>query len=181
MIVTERLQLFPPGQRDFHDWSSLRERSRDHLEPWEPRWAEDANSKADWSRRLRAWRKGWRDRRSYVFLVRRLSDSALVGGAALSNVRPWPALYANLGYWLGAGFEGHGYMCEAVQAVCGWAFDAAGLERIEAGTLPENQRSQKVLFSCGFREEGLARDYLEIAGKRQDHILFGLVRSDLRV
>ncbi|MCB9960723.1 MAG: GNAT family protein [Hyphomonas sp.] len=176
MVTTERLVLVPPRRSDFAEWADLRSRSRDHLEPWEPSWPADANSRADWLRRLRAWNDSWRRGRAYVFFMRRINDAALVGGASLTNVRGWPAGAANLGYWLGEPFEGNGYMREGVEAICHWAFGALGLWRIEAGTLPSNARSQRVLTAAGFEQEGYARDYLEIAGRRQDHVLFALVR-----
>ncbi|KCZ93884.1 acetyltransferase [Hyphomonas johnsonii MHS-2] len=176
LITSERLVLMAPRRADFEDWSSIRTASRSHLEPWEPRWPTDANSKADWTRRLRAWTVAWKEGRAYVFLIRRVSDNALVGGASLTHVRAWPASSASLGYWLGADFEGQGYMREAVSTLCGWAFGRLGLWRIEAGTLAENDRSRQVLESVGFTEEGYARAYLEIAGERRDHVLFGLVR-----
>ena len=84
---------------------------------------------------------------------------------------------ANLGYWQGAPHEGNGYMREAVRTTCEWMFHMGGLERIEAGTLVDNQRSQALLRAVGFKEEGLARAYLQINGKRHDHVLFGLVRD----
>jgi len=56
-------------------------------------------------------------------------------------------------------------------------FETVGLERIEAGTLVDNSRSQSLLRSVGFEDEGLARAYLQINGKRHDHLLFGLVRD----
>ena len=71
-------------------------------------------------------------------------------------------------------------MRESVIAVCDWAFAALRLWRIEAGTLAENNRSRKVLEAAGFEEEGYARAYLEIAGERRDHVLFGLVRQPKR-
>jgi ribosomal-protein-alanine N-acetyltransferase len=95
---------------------------------------------------------------------------------SLTNVRGWPAQAANIGYWVGEPYEGQGYMQEAVGTVCAWAFQVLDLCRIEAGTLPNNERSQRVLAKVGFEREGYARDYLEIAGKREDHILFALVR-----
>ena len=180
LITTDRLVLVPPVRGDFAEWADLRERSRQHLQPWEPVWPRDVHSKADWSRRLRAWNEGWRKGRAYVFLIRRLNDNRLVGGVSFTNVRGWPAQACNLGYWIGAEHEGQGYMREAVAALCAWAFETLDLWRIEAGTLPGNDRSQRVLTSVGFREEGYARAYLEIAGQRQDHVLFALVRPDLQ-
>lgn len=176
VVTTKRLVLSPPHKRDFSDWADARNRSAEHLAPWEPSWPVEAHSRADWSHRLKAWRQGWKDGRAFVFLIRRLEDRQMVGGLSLTNVRGWPILSAHLGYWLGGDFQGNGLMPEAVAGACDWAFHALRLERMEAGTLPENTRSRRVLEKVGFVEEGYAKAYLEIAGKRRDHILYGLVR-----
>lgn len=179
LISTPRLVLTPAARVDYEDWSALRLRSREHLEKWEPRWTEDAGSKADWNRRIKAWSTGWKEGRTHVFLFRSLQTRELIGSASLTNVRMWPSNAANLGYWVGASFQGQGYMQEAVRAVCRWAFEVRGLERIEAGTLPENARSRNVLQQVGFQEEGRAAAYLEINGERRDHIIYGLVTGGL--
>ncbi len=176
LIVSERLLLRPPVRADFEAWQRLRADSRDTLEPREPLWPTDALSRADWNRRLTAWHRAWRDGSAFVFLIRRQRDDVLMGGISLTHVRPWPVDSASLGYWMGAAFEGHGYMREAVGAVTRWAFSALALWRIEAGIVPDNARSRRVLEASGFREEGYAVGYLEIAGERCDHVLFGLVR-----
>lgn len=176
LIVTPRLVLAPARRSDFADWARLRANSRAYLEPWEPLWPLDALSRRDWHRRLSAWTSAWKAGTAYVFLTRRAADNALVGGVSFTQVKPWPADSASLGYWQGAAFEGQGYMREAVDAACHWAFTELGLWRIEAGIVPENARSRRVLEGTGFAEEGLAAGYLEIAGARRDHVLFGLVR-----
>ena len=114
-----------------------------------------------------------------MFLARLLDGNVLVGGAGLTNIRFGSAQSASLGYWLGEPHQGQGYMTEAVRGVCTWAFHWLGLERVEAGTLPENLASQNVLKRVGFKEEGFARAYLEIGGRRRAHVLFGLVSGDL--
>ncbi len=178
LIVSDRLVIAPPRKRDFEDWSTVRQASRKHLEKWEPVWPKDANTRADWTRRLQAWKAGWQAGQAYVFLIRRLKDGRIAGGISLTNVRAWPSCTASMGYWLGKDFQGHGYMQEAVGLVSGWAFRELGLFRIEAGILASNLRSRKVLESNGFQEEGYARAYLEIAGRRRDHVLFALVRTE---
>ena len=65
---------------------------------------------------------------------------------------------------------------ESVKAVCDWALSELQLHRVEAGILASNLRSRKVLEACGFLEEGHAKEYLEIAGVRRDHVLFALTR-----
>ncbi len=161
LIVSSRLVLAPARRSDYEDWAKLRAASRAYIEPWEPLWPSDALSRRDWNRRLKAWNEAWRAGTAFVFFIRRVSDNALVGGLSFTQVKPWPADSASLGYWQGADFEGQGYM---------------RLWRIEAGIVPENARSRRVLEGTGFAEEGLAAAYLEIAGARRDHVLFGLVR-----
>lgn len=175
-IAATRLSLAPPRARDFAEWSALRGASRGFLEPWEPSWPPDALTRADWQRRLKAWSAAWRSGTAFVFLLRRHTDQALIGGASLTHVRGWPADSATLGYWLGERFTGEGYMQDAVIALSAWAFTALDLARIDAGIVPGNAASRRVLEAAGFTEEGFARAYLEIAGTRRDHILFGLVR-----
>lgn len=180
VIAAERLVLMAPRKSDYEDWAALRTVSRAYLEPWEPSWPADALSRKDWHRRVAAWTKAWKAGTGYVFLIRRLSDNALLGGASLTQVRGWPANSASLGYWMGEPHAGQGYMKEAVKALCTWAFPMLNLARIEAGIVPENDRSRGVLEGTGFAEEGRASAYLEIAGVRRDHILFALVRGDIR-
>lgn len=179
LITSSRLFLAPAARADYAEWAELRHSSRAHLEPWEPRWPDDALTRRDWRRRLQAWNHARRAGSAYVFLLRRLSDNVLLGGASLTQVRPWPASSASLGYWMGQRHTGHGYMQEAVASLCDWAFLTLGLARIEAGILPENVRSRRVLERTGFRQEGLAAGYLEIDGVRREHVLFGLVRPEL--
>ena len=174
-VQSRRLILRPPRRGDFTAWADLRETDRPRLEPVEPLWPADALSREDWDRRLRAWQTGWRNDRAYVFLIFALRGGGLLGGVSLTHVRRGPAQAASLGYWLGQHAEGNGFMTEAVAAVSDWAKTELSLMRIEAATLPENTRSQDVLRRVGFEREGFARAYLEIAGQRRDHVLFGLV------
>ncbi len=130
-----------------------------------------------WRRVYDAWRDGWRVGRAFAFFLWRARDDALLGGVTLSNVRYGNAQSGALGYWLGAAHTGQGYMREGVRAVCDWAFESLRLERIEAAALPANAASRNVLSSVGFEEEGFAKAYLQIAGRREDHVLYGLVRE----
>jgi ribosomal-protein-alanine N-acetyltransferase len=63
--------------------------------------------------------------------------------------------------------------------VCRKAFGGLKFERMEAACLPENTASIRVLEKVGFQREGFARRYLSIAGTRRDHLLFGLLKTDL--
>ena len=69
-------------------------------------------------------------------------------------------------------------MTDALRALLPFVFDELRLHRLEAACLPHNDSSKAVLAKVGFREEGLARQYLRINGQWADHLLFALLRAD---
>jgi ribosomal-protein-alanine N-acetyltransferase len=96
----------------------------------------------------------------------------------INNVRRGVAQAASLGYWMGAPFARQGYMTEALTALIPFAHGALQLKRIEAACLPHNAASVRLLEKLKFTREGLARQYLCIAGEWQDHLLFARVSGD---
>jgi len=96
----------------------------------------------------------------------------------LSNVRRGVTQCCALGYWMGERFARHGYMFGAVRALVPFVFSTLGLHRIEAACLPINEASQSLLGKAGFRQEGLARKYLQINGEWRDHVLFALLEDE---
>ena len=44
--------------------------------------------------------------------------------------------------------------------------------------MPHNPKSLRVIEKLGFRREGYAERYLQIAGKWEDHILFARTREE---
>jgi ribosomal-protein-alanine N-acetyltransferase len=172
------VRLRAPRARDFAAWSSLRRRSRDFLQPWEPIWPEDDLERDAFRRRLAAYAREIDAGSAYPFFIFRTADDVLVGGATLSNVRRGVAQMATLGYWMGQPYAGQGLMGAALKPLVGFAFATLGLHRVEAACLPQNEASHRLLLKTGFREEGLAKAYLKINGAWRDHLLFGVVSSD---
>jgi [ribosomal protein S5]-alanine N-acetyltransferase len=170
--------LRPPQAEDWQAWAELRAASRDFLVPWEPSWPADCLTKGAWQRRLKRQFEEWRHDLGYSLLFFRSSDNTLLGGLSLTNVRRGVAQTGTLGYWIGQPFARHGYTTDAVRALCQHAFGPLALHRIEAGCLPGNFASRKLLEKVGFKEEGYARSYLRINGKWEDHVLFGLLREE---
>ena len=46
-----------------------------------------------------------------------------------------------------------------------------------ANYMPSNKRSGQLLDRLGFQKEGVAKSYLKIAGKWEDHVLTSLVNK----
>jgi len=174
-IRGRNLLLRIPLAPDYAQWAELRAMSRAHLTPWEPSWLPDDLSRAMYRKRLRAYAKDVRDDLSYPYFIFDIASSRLLGGVTLSNVRRGSAQSASLGYWMGLPYAGRGHMQEAVHTLLPLAFATLRLNRIEAATMPANSASIRVLEKCGFVREGLARSYLKINGRYEDHYLFGRV------
>ncbi len=179
-LETERLTLRPPQHSDFRDWSDLRAGSAEFLKPWEPAWAEDHLSRRAFTNRVYwASRAIGQGTALPLFLIRR-EGSHLIGAITLDNIRRGPAQAATLGYWIGSDHTRQGFMREAIAAVVHHAFTAMDLSRIEAACLPENAASRGVLEKTGFKYEGVAQSYLQIAGRWRNHVLFANLRHDRR-
>lgn len=179
-LRSQRMLLRPPIMADYVAWARLRALSRQHLEPWEPAWASDELSRTAFRRRVRVHQRDLREDHGYAFFLFNATDHELIGGLTLSNVRRGVTQAASLGYWIGAPFAGQGYMTEAVATTCEFSFDVLQLHRLEAACLPSNHASVKVLERNRFKREGLARKYLKIAGRWQDHLLYALLCDDPR-
>lgn len=105
-----------------------------------------------------------------------LDDETLVGSIALNDVLWSPALLSTyLGYMIDQDYQNKGYATEAIQAMCTYAFETLHLHRIEAGVMPSNRASIKVLEKNGFNLEGLARKNVHINGSWEDHLIYSLI------
>jgi [ribosomal protein S5]-alanine N-acetyltransferase len=176
-LTGDRVFLRPPERGDYEAWARLRARSRDFLVPWEPSWPPDALSRASFRARVTRYAEDWRTDQAYNFFIF-AHDETLVGGIGLSNVRRGVAESASLGYWVGEPFARQGYMTATLPLVIDFGFERLGLHRLEAACLPSNTPSRALLAKAGFHQEGCAREYLCIACKWQDHLLFAILRGD---
>jgi ribosomal-protein-alanine N-acetyltransferase len=179
VIRGERVYLRYPLMADYLQWSKLRSESRAFLSPWEPQWARDELTRSAFRRRLKRYASEARNDSAYAFFVFRRSDEALMGGCTLSNIRRGVTQCCTLGYWIGERFARQGYMQDAIRTLLPFIFQTLGLHRIEAACLPANEPSKSLLIKTGFKQEGLARRYLQINGEWQDHILFALLADEV--
>jgi len=176
-LTGDRVFLRPPERGDYEAWATLRAGSRDFLTPWEPSWPSDALSRASFRARVVRYAEDWRTDQAYNFFIF-THDETLAGGIGLSNLRRGVSETASLGYWIGQPFARQRYMSSTLPLVIDFAFQRLGLHRIEAACLPTNIPSRSLLARAGFHQEGYAREYLCIAGKWQDHVLFAILRGD---
>jgi [ribosomal protein S5]-alanine N-acetyltransferase len=179
-IETDRMTLRLPKAADHAEWVRLRQASAGFLKPWEPTWSRDHLSRKSFSTRVYAAQRSVLSGAGLpLFLIRR-SDRRLLGAITLDNIQRGPSQAGTLGYWVGQEFARQGFMREAVEAVVHYAFQELELSRIQAGCLPENMASRGVLEKTGFKYEGVAQSYLQIAGRWRTHVLYANLRNDRR-
>jgi [ribosomal protein S5]-alanine N-acetyltransferase len=177
-IEGEGVTLRVPVLADYAEWAHLRELSREFLTPWEPVWPVDDLTRGAFRRRIQRYVEDQNNDLSYSFFVFRKEDDVMVGGLTIANIRRGVAQAGSLGYWMGEPFVRRGHMTDAVRAVAPFAFGALALHRLEAACILSNTASSRLLAKCGFVREGMAREYLCINGKWQDHLLFARLRDD---
>lgn len=71
--------------------------------------------------------------------------------------RVGPPQVAGVGYTVLPRFRGRGYTARALRLVRGWAFEVAGIARLELGAKKANIASQRAAESGGFEPEGTNR------------------------
>ena len=180
IIETERLILRPPHHNDFNHWVQLRSDSRDFLSPWDPVWSDEHLILKNFTNRVYWAQRAVKNGSGCPLFLIRKTDRSLIGAVTLDNIRRGPAQAGTLGYWTGQAYARQGYMKEAVNSVVLHAFRKLDLSRVEAACLPENQPSRGLLESCGFKYEGVAQSYLQIAGRWRTHVLYASIRHDRR-
>jgi ribosomal-protein-serine acetyltransferase len=69
----------------------------------------------------------------------------------------WLHRRAEIGYWLGREFQGHGMVTDACRAVTRHALVELGLNRVEIRCATGNAKSKAIPLRLGFTLEGVLR------------------------
>ncbi|MET9228102.1 GNAT family protein [Lentzea sp. NPDC003310] len=174
------VELRGPRLFDGSKWSRLRIRDRAYLEQWEPTAQEgwdERNATMSWPAQWSSLRGMARRGTTLPFMI--LVDGEVAGQITIGNIVRGSLLSAWIGYWVAADRAGGGVATAAVALLTDHAFREAGLHRLEATVRPENGPSIRVLTKSGFREEGLFKRYLDVAGQWRDHLCFALTTEEV--
>jgi [ribosomal protein S5]-alanine N-acetyltransferase len=184
-VIDRRIRLVdgptairPFDRSDLDELVALRRANRAHTEPWEPlrdpSFYGRSGQRAELEMDARAWEQGV----GYAFAVLDARTDEIVGRVALANVVRGAWLNATLGYWVSEHVARRGHGTRGVRLVLAFAFEHAGLHRVQPAIIPRNAASQRLALAVGFRHEGLARRYLRINGVWEDHDLYAMTAED---
>lgn len=175
MIETPRLRLSVLAPGDRAAFCAFCAQNAAHLAPWSPASADPLDVQFD--RALERATRGLADG-TQVRLYARLHDGTPAGFFALSEIVRGAFQNAYASWSVDATLCGRGLAREGVGALLDLGFGPLGLHRVQANIIPENAASVRVAERCGFRREGLARAYLHIAGRWQDHWMYARLAEE---
>jgi ribosomal-protein-alanine N-acetyltransferase len=177
IITTERLVIRLPRPSDVGRLVAFVIVNQNHLATWEPDRGDVYFTELYWQEEIEHARLDYiHDRGLRLILMMRDDPTGnIVGRINYNNIVRGVFQACHLGYAAGEAFQGKGLMFEAITATNVFVFEELCLHRIMANYMPCNQRSASLLKRLGFTEEGLARDYLKIAGRWEDHVLTSLI------
>jgi 8-oxo-dGTP diphosphatase len=175
-LRTERLILRPLGPEDaaqlhrlINDWDVVRWLSRVPF-PY-PRELAD-----EWiasTHKQRAAGEAW-----HLAIVGHENDKDVLVGCVGLMLEPGERS-AELGYWVGRRYWGHGVAAEAAGRLARWGLANLDIDRIVANVLEENDRSAGVLRAVGLRESGKGEAHFLARGGRLPVRLFEGGRDEI--
>jgi ribosomal-protein-alanine N-acetyltransferase len=113
------------------------------------------------------------------YLVWRKDNKDLAGVIELQDIYKANFKNAYVIYYAFDGNQGEGLMAEAMREVIRIAFKKLKLHRLEANIQPDNKASRHLAKACGFRKEGIARQFLKKGGEWRDHERWALLSTDV--
>ena len=119
-------------------------------------------------------------KRMLKFWIYKIEDKKrIIGMINFANITMGSFLSCTVGYKLDE-FEQHkGYMTEALKAAIIIVFKELKLHRVEANIMPHNKPSLELAKRLGFENEGLAKNYLKINGKWEDHVHMTILNDEV--
>lgn len=176
-FIGENVILRPLTSDDYEAYKEVRDRCKQWLMPWEPTVdgipMDTTSTVEHFQQRVSAFERGAQFDTSYGFGVF-LHDGTFVGEVSLGTIVRGPFQSVLLGYWIDQKHAGKGFAPQAVALVVDYAFAALGFRRIEVAIVPRNQASIRVVEKLQFNYEGVSKEYIEVAGVREDHARYSM-------
>lgn len=116
----------------------------------------------------------------YLFAIIEKETDQHIGNIKIGPVNSHHK-YADVSYFIGEkSCWGKGYATEAIRLITRFGFESLGLYKVQAGVYEKNIGSIKALKKVGFVQEGCLRKQLCSEGDREDHLLFGIFKDEVK-
>jgi len=158
-------------------YAAARESAGGEFTRWMP-WCHEAYTAEESTAFVLTRAEAWAREEEYDFAIVDPKTRGFLGGVGLNQFNP-NHQFANLGYWVRSSAMGRGIAPAAALLAARFGFEELGLERVEIVIAVENGRSHRVAEKIGATREGILRNRLAIADRRDDAVMYSLIPGDL--
>ncbi|MFX1304262.1 MAG: GNAT family N-acetyltransferase [Promethearchaeota archaeon] len=106
------------------------------------------------------------------------ANKVKIGSISLWNVN-WQHLRSQVGIWLIPSFWGKGLGERSINLLKNIAFNHLKINRLEAYIAVVNKRSISLFEKCGFKEEGILKQYMNFQGKYHNAIILACLKNEI--
>lgn len=163
-------------QSDAEAFYALIENNRAHLRAWLP-WLDITRSLDDERSFIASMYGQYLEN---VLIVCGLWYKGEAAGTISYHPIDWANRKVEIGYWLGASFQGKGLMTKACSTLIDYAFHSLHLNKVEIRCATENRASCAIPQRLGFTQEGLIRQGEWLYDHFVDLFLYGLLTREWR-
>ncbi len=148
------------------------------LKRWFP-WAQSESSVEEREEYVRQQYSRFIKREDMMLFLIHKGENKLIGCSGL-HVQNWEVPSFEIGYWIRTGYEGKGYVIEAVNRITKFGFETMNANRILIRCDIANLRSQSVAKRAGYEFEGTFRNFerRHDNGELTDMLYFSLTGDD---
>lgn len=145
-----------------------------YLREWMP-WVDSQQSEDDTVRFIQHARKRHELQNGFECAI--MIDDTLVGIIGVHGI-DHRNKKCSIGYWLGEGYQGQGFMTKSCQALIDYCYDTLDLNRIEIRCATNNVKSQGIPKRLHFIHEGTMRQAEFLNGAFVDQHLYAKLKAD---
>lgn len=120
------------------------------------------------------------DKLNFRFIIETKDGKEKIGIATLTDI-DWKNRRATSGIkTINSGKRKKGLGTDTIMAVMRYAFDELQLNRLDACRFDDNLASKGLYTKCGWKEEGVRKEYIYKNGGYKDIVIMGILASDYR-
>ena len=112
------------------------------------------------------------------FAIVPAGSDAMVASVGFHTISPLNGT-AEITYDVAPAYWNRGIATAACRAASSWGFEAKGWHRIQATTVLQHVRSQRVVERCGYKREGVVRNFRLVRGVPTDYWLYSVLPGEV--
>jgi len=176
-VIDDELILKPLAPEHARPMFLLVDRSRERLRKWLP-WVDGVTEQSHMASFIKnAMNQASENGGFTAGLWVRGELAGVIGYHAID----WHNHSVGIGYWLGEGYEGKGYMTSACRVFVDYALLEMELQRVEIRCATGNAASRAIPERLGFILEGVTRQVEKLPDGYVNHAIYGLLRSEWKL